>query len=302
MNRYIIAALLITLHFNLFGQKEGRLNSKGIEIYYRIFGTGKPLLIINGGPGMNSDGFTTLASILSKNYQAIIYDQRGTGRSLMEKTDSTTVTMQLMIEDIEALRKHLNIDHWTILGHSFGGMLASYYTCFYPEHLQGLILSSSGGIDLELLNYAGNNINSKLSKEEQDSVNYWTAKINNGDTSYNAKLHRASSLASAYVYDKKYMPVIAKRLTQLNAEVSGLVWQDLQRIKFDCVKKLSSFNKPVLIIQGKEDIVEAKTAIKAHKALKNSKIVLMENCVHYGWLDRPDIYFDEIDKFMKISP
>jgi proline iminopeptidase len=85
------------------------------------------VLIINGGPGMNSDGFVGVAQKLSKNNRTIIYDQRGTGRSTLTKTDTSTITMKLMAADIEALRKQLNIKSWIILGHSFGGMLASYY-------------------------------------------------------------------------------------------------------------------------------------------------------------------------------
>ena len=103
------------------------MQTKGGVIYYRSFGKGVPMLIINGGPGMNSEGFTQLAIQLSKNNRTILFDQRGTGRSKFTVTDSSTITMQLMAEDIENLRKKLNIDKWIILGHSFGGMMASYY-------------------------------------------------------------------------------------------------------------------------------------------------------------------------------
>ena len=94
---------------------------------------------------MNCNGFEPLAVKLSGNYEIIIYDQRGTGRSFIKNPDSTNITMRLMVEDIERLRKHLHIDKLVIMGHSFGGMLASYYAAFYPEHIKALILSSSGG-------------------------------------------------------------------------------------------------------------------------------------------------------------
>jgi len=98
------------------------------NLHYRTFGEGKPMLIINGGPGMNSDGFTYIAEALSKyNYQTITYDQRGTGKSQVEALNAKTITMDLMVQDIENLRTHLKIDQWAILGHSFGGILATYY-------------------------------------------------------------------------------------------------------------------------------------------------------------------------------
>jgi proline iminopeptidase len=293
---YAILQLMQTI---ALAQQEATINTKDSKIYYRIYGKGNPILIINGGPGMNSNGFVNLAIRLSKNHQTIIYDQRGTGKSTLIKTDSSTITMKLMIEDLEILRKHLKIKKWIILGHSFGGMLASYYASFYPNNIESIILSSSGGIDLGLLSGNGIGITSKLSQIESDSVNYWTTKINEGDTSYHARLRRGTSLAPAYVYDRKNISIIAQRLTQGNTLVNTLVWQDMQKIKFDCSSKLTTFDKPVLIIQGKQDIIEEKIALKAHAVLKNSKIVLLDNCVHYGWLDRPDEYFAQIEKFIK---
>ena len=283
---------------NAYTQVEGYVPSSNSQIYYRTYGAGKPILIINGGPGMNSDGFADLAKSLSKNNLAIIYDQRGTGKSFLQKPDSTNVTMQLMADDIENLRKYLKIKKWIILGHSFGGMLASYYAGVYPESTEALILSSSGGIDLGLLSYVNTRLTARLNAQEKDSLNYWNKKISDGDTSYFARLHRGLALAPAYVYDRKNIPAIAERLTKGNSVVNDLVWQDLQKIKFDCKGKLSRFNKPVLIIQGKQDIIEEKTALTEHQVLKNSKLVFMDQCVHYGWLDRPDIYFPEIQEFI----
>ena len=299
MKIFIIYIALFFLNIIVYGQNDGIIINGNAKIFYRTYGKGTPILIINGGPGMNSDGFVNLAVMLSKNNKTIIYDQRGTGRSTVENPDSLNITMKLMVSDIECLRKNLKIDQWIILGHSFGGMLASYYATFYPEHILGMILSSSGGIDLSLLDNVRNSIDSKLTQRELDEIKYWGEKIENGDTSHYAKLQRGKALAAAYVYNKKNIPIIAERLTQGYPLITNLVWQDLQRIKFDCSEKLSTFNKPVLIIQGKQDIVGKDLAEKAHKVLRNSKLVFLNKCVHYGWLDRPDEYFKEINKFLQ---
>ena len=280
-------------------QQEGTATSTdGAPVYYKTFGKGKPLLIINGGPGMNSQGFEGLAKQLSRNNKTIIYDQRGTGKSVLKTLDTNTITLERMIQDMESLRKELKIEKWVVLGHSFGGMLASQYATLHPECIEKLILSSSGGIDLQLLTYVSASINSKLSKTELDSVQYWTNKIENGDTSHHARLGRGRSLAHAYVLNKDYLPTIAERLTQGNAEVNRLIWRDLQKVNFDCAEKLRAFKQPVLIIQGKEDIIKEETAEKAKKALVNSRIVLLDHCIHYGWLDNKERYFGEINSFL----
>jgi proline iminopeptidase len=296
-----LSFFLLCFCFQSAAQTEGLIQNMGAKIYYRTYGKGIPVLIINGGPGMNSDGFVQLAKDLSARNQTIIYDQRGTGMSTVIPTNASTITIQGMIEDLEVLRKHLGIDQWTILGHSFGGMLASYYASIYPEHVRSLILSSSGGIDLGLESYVGHSVNDKLSKKENDSLKYWNNKIDQGDTSYFARYRRGMALAPAYVHNKNNIPIIAERLTQGNSVITGLVWQDLDKIKFDCAPNLKNFNKPVLIIQGKEDIIMLQTAEYAHKVLKNSKLVIVDHSVHYGWLDNPQVYFKEVNSFLLLN-
>ena len=301
MPKYFYFVLFFMLPLNMSAQQGTIIQNGNARIYYKTFGKGKPLLIINGGPGMNSDGFDAVAKKLSKNNMTITYDQRGTGRSTLQGTSDETISMDLMIDDIEILRKHLKIDKWIILGHSFGGMLAAYYATIHPENIVSMILSSSGGIDLGLLSYVNKNIQSKLTAAESDSLNYWNAKIAGGDTSYHARLRRGMALAPAYVYNKNNIPIIAERLTQGNAVINGLVWRDMQRIKFDCTKKLSSFNKKVLIIQGKNDILEERTAVQIQQAFKHSTLVLLDHSGHYGWLDNEEKYLSVVEKFLAES-
>ncbi|WP_264566347.1 alpha/beta fold hydrolase [Flavobacterium sp. N3904] len=282
-----------------FAQTEGfSTNTDASHTYYKVFGKGTPILIINGGPGMNSNGFEPMAKILAEHYQTIIYDQRGTGKSTLKELNDKTVSMKLMADDIESLRKHLKIEKWTVLGHSFGGMLASYYATIYPNSIDKLILSSSGGVDLSLLK--GENLIEKgLTKAEKDSLNYWNDKIDKGDTSHKARLGRGRAMAPAYVYDQKYVPIIAERLTQGNSTLNSLLWSDMQKMNFDCKNKFANFNNPVLIIQGKQDIISPAIGEISLKAFPNSKMILLENCKHYGWLDAKEKYFDSIDTFLK---
>lgn len=298
MKKYLSLSFLLFLS-NSFAQTEGFANNAdGSQTYFKTFGSGAPILIINGGPGMNSNGFEAMAKTLSKNHQAIIYDQRGTGKSLLKVLDTSTVNMKEMAADIETLRKHLKIGKWSVLGHSFGGMLASYYATLHPECIDKLILSSSGGIDLKLLN-GPNLIESHLSKSEKDSLNYWNDKIEKGDTSHKARLGRGRAMAPAYVFNRKFIPIIAERLTQSNMVINGLVWNDLQKIKFDCKNQLKSFKTPVLIIQGKQDVISNEIGELALHTFPNAKLILLENCKHYGWLDAGQKYFGEIEAFLK---
>jgi proline iminopeptidase len=285
---------------DLCAQKDGFTTSAdGTPLHYKLYGKGKPLVIINGGPGMNCNGFEALAKELSKNNLCILYDQRGTGLSKLAVLDSTTITMDLMVADLETLRQHLQLKKWSILGHSFGGILGSYYLTKFSSRVEKVIFSASGGIDLGLLDYVGAAINANLSKAEQDSLRIWNEIIARGDTTQAARLGRGRALAPAYLFNKKFVPVLAERLTQGNGQINQLVWDDLRRIQFDCAAKLKSCKQPVLLIQGKQDIIKAETAERAKRIFAHSKLVLMDHCGHYGWLDNPKVYFKEIGAFLK---
>jgi proline iminopeptidase len=297
---FLLLGLLSFLTLFVTAQgKDGYIKIKDGVIHYKKYGTGKPILIINGGPGMNCEGFGSLAELLAPNHTVILYDQRGTGQSTLTKTDSTTVTMQLMARDIEILRKQLQIDKWVVLGQSFGGIMAQYYASQRPQAIKGLILSASGGINLKVFDYIGANMILRLSQAERDSLKYWNQRIESGDTTYHAKYQRAKYLAPEYLFDRKYVPLLAERLTQGKKEITELVYQDLYKINYNCKESLRNFRQPVLIIQGRQDIMGDGTSYEAHRVLQNSQLVFINRCGHYGWIEQKEQYITALNRFLK---
>ena len=57
--------------------------------------------------------------------------------------DSTEYTFQRDVDDLEGLRKALGFDKWSVLGHSYGGMVAQAYSLQYPKSVNKLILSNT---------------------------------------------------------------------------------------------------------------------------------------------------------------
>ena len=70
-------------------------------------------------------------------------------------------------------------------------------------------------------------------------------------------------------------------------------------MEFDCTEELKVFKAPVLIIQGRQDIIPEEIGRHAHSVFPNSQLVVLENCGHYGWLDRPEAYYDRINDFIQ---
>ncbi|MUP46086.1 alpha/beta fold hydrolase [Gramella sp. BOM4] len=297
MKRLSLVLIFTFLHsLGSFGQYQSFKTPDG-ELAFQSFGKGFPVLIINGGPGISSSGFADLAQKLSEKNTTIIYDQRGTGLSKLEHLNSSTINLNLMVEDIELLRKHLGYDKWIVLGHSFGGMLAYAYSVKYPERVQAMIQSHSGGLDLQILENF--DVYSQLSATYSDSLNHYSAKIQLGDTSEETARRRATILARAYLYNDSLATGISGRFMNGNMRINSLMWNDLSQNNFDLSAELSQFKKPVLILNGRNEVAPLSLAEKAHEILPNSQLVIIDRCGHYGWLDRPDIYLTEVSRFLK---
>jgi proline iminopeptidase len=296
MRLCFLLSIAIILCISAKAQKNHRIETIYGSIHFQEFGNGIPILIINGGPGMSSEGFIPLAKKLSKSNKTILFDQRGTGLSTLIKIDSSTVTMDLLVDDMEVLRKHLGIDKWILFGHSFGGILAYNYTSKHPHRVLAMIQSSSAGMDTSFLSSL--NITKSLTPVERDSLQYYTRKIRSGDTTYSAQLKSATYLAPAYVYNRTHIPAVAKRLTQGNSRINDLVWKNLREINYDVKPQLASFKMPVLIIHGKEGFLGLNIPQRAQKLLSNSKLIVLEKTKHYGWLDNPEKFFGAIIEFV----
>ena len=113
-------------------------------MYYELHGspTGKPIVHLHGGPG-GGMAHNQLALFDLSKWNVILFDQRGCGKSMPRGADSLKHnTTQDLVEDIERLRKHLDIDKWSIFGGSWGTTLGLVYAETYPEKVDGIILRS----------------------------------------------------------------------------------------------------------------------------------------------------------------
>ncbi|MGO8687083.1 MAG: alpha/beta fold hydrolase [Candidatus Dormibacteria bacterium] len=100
---------------------------------------GEPLLLLHGGPGVPDSMQADTAPLLPE-LRAISFDQRGVGRS---RCRDGRYGIDDYLGDIEAIRDHLDITDWHVLGHSWGGLLAQLYADRYGPRVRSLALSSS---------------------------------------------------------------------------------------------------------------------------------------------------------------
>ena len=274
-------------------------SSKGVKLAYKVFGKkGKPLFLLNGGPGFSSHNFQGLAKKISNNRRVILFDQRGTGYSEITQKNTSNITLDLMVDDIENLRKHLGYSKISLMGQSFGGIYAMAYAAKYPDKVDKMILSHSGCMSMDFVGDVGARLNSGIIKEGKELMQKLPS-IDNPDL---RSMTRSKAISSGYVFNKQNKDIVYQGLafnSRFYPEVNQLVWQDMRTKNYDVRAQMKSFKKPVLILHGDHDIVNPKHAEHIHSLASNSKLVLLENCVHYGWLDSPEKYFSELFQFLE---
>ena len=113
----------------------------GKKIWYEVYGAehSGTLLYLHGGPGASCLDFVDQARALGEKRRVILFDQLGVMRSDAIAEDES-YGMEYQIEMVEEMRKLLGIEKWSILGHSYGGMLAVLYASTYPNAIQKVIL------------------------------------------------------------------------------------------------------------------------------------------------------------------
>lgn len=113
----------------------------GKQIYYELYGAehDNTLLYLHGGPGASCLDFVNQAEALSRKIRVIILDQLGVLRSEAIAEDED-YSMEYQVEMFEEMRKAFGIEKWSILGHSYGGMLAVLYASRYPDSINKMIL------------------------------------------------------------------------------------------------------------------------------------------------------------------
>ena len=114
--------------------------SAGHVMYWEQVGNprGRPVLFLHGGPGAGA-GIVHRRFFDPAFWRVVIFDQRGAGRSRPLGSLAQNTTPDL-VDDIEALRRHLNIDAWLLFGGSWGSTLALAYAQAHPDRVLGAVL------------------------------------------------------------------------------------------------------------------------------------------------------------------
>jgi len=293
-----LLAFIISISYS-FGQYK-KVNSNGLDVYYRVLGEGEPILIIGGGPGDVSDRYLSLCELLSKNFKCILVDQRGTGKSSPTIFDSTTITVDLTLCDFEAIRNQLGFKQWNVLGFSYGGFIASVYSNKYIASVSRLVTLNSMGVDFSTFKYFNDNITSRLHPGDIELLKYWSDSSRVALDPKHALVETIRAKIPGYFFDRKKALLVSQNMkdSDFNFEMGRWIWKDIEKNYLNLSNTMSNFDKPVLVLQGRQDPLGELNAKNLSNYYKNSKLLFIERCGHYSWVEQPEKVMSAINEFI----
>jgi len=280
--------------------QDGFVHINGIDTYYKIMGKGKPIFILHGGPGNDSHLTMKQFEELAGEYQLIFYDQRATGKTNGD-SDTANHSVGNFVDDLEALRVKFNKNKISIIGGSWGSLLAMNYAIKYPENVDHLALISCLGIDYKFFTKYQENV--KMHRTVEDSILL--------DEIYESKEFQSNYPKAienfwrvyfkAYFYDATLVDnlTVSVRDTSI-VEVKGRYHKLYQYIRiYDLSKDLHKITCPTIIINGDYDNTPLEDVKPIDDIIPNSELVVVENAGHWLWAEAPEKLIPILRKFLK---
>lgn len=298
--RKVLAFLLLFVAANVFADTFADAGD-GVRLWYTSRGKGSPIVVIHGGPGMDHGSLAADLAPLEKHHRVIYYDQRGGGRSTLP-ADTSKLTIDDHVRDLEALRKHLRLEKLTLLAHSFGPAIAAQYAIHYPDRVARMIFL--GPIPPRKGNFFdeyGATLRSRVSAEDlarADKMSFDSddaTRVCRDYWSIMTKPRVAKSLSPTVVKsDLCTAPPEAIRygMTRTSEET----WKSLG--DWNWTADLARLRVPVLILHGEEDAIPM-AMVEEWKALPNATLVKLPETGHFPHAERPEIVFPAIEKFLR---
>ncbi|HEX6565359.1 MAG TPA: proline iminopeptidase-family hydrolase [Chthoniobacterales bacterium] len=298
---------------NVYQLQEGFVDAHGVMIYYVEMGHGSPLLIVHGGPGASHEYFLPWLLPLARTNRLVFIDERGSGRSERVE-DVHQYTVENMVEDVEAVRTALGLGKISLLGHSYGGVLAQAYALKYQKNLSHLVLASTFPSTKEM--------NEVLAHEKSQMPPEKLARIQELEK---AGLYDKGALWERRRYSEEYeklawgdgyFPFLFGAHPDSNydptTDNAGMNWElyremwgsdgefvidgNLKSVEY--VDRLPTIKVPTLVICGDHDECDPSLSKEMHEKIAGSKLVILPNSGHLAFEDQPGLWIGNVRDFI----
>ena len=297
---------------NVYPMQEGFVDASGVLIYYLEMGRGAPLMIVHGGPGASHDYFLPYLLPLARHNRLVFIDERGSGRS-QKLEDPKGYTVENMVEDVEAVRQALGLGKMSLLGHSYGGVLAQAYALKYQRNLSHLILASTFS-STSAMNQLFQRMKANMTPELRQRVDSLEKQgLFGHGRPYEQNRYPADYMIAAwgegyfpYIYhnhpDPNYDPIAQGNTAwDLYREMWGsdgefVIDGNLKTVEY--TDRLATIHVPTLVIAGEHDECDPSLSRTMHAKIAGSRLVILPNSGHMTFVDQPGMFLGDVEQFL----
>jgi proline iminopeptidase len=288
---------------------ESRIPVGDAALYVRDIGNGSPVIVLHGGPDFDIRYLLPDLDRLSDSYHLIYYDQRGRGRSA-DGVRPEDVTLASDVEDIDRVRDRFHLEQATVLGHSWGAVLALEYALRHPTRVSRLILMNPAPASTSDYGVLRSAYTQKLGKDfDRQREILASAAYKEGDPETVAaryRLHFEAALARDEDYETLMARMKAAFISQGKAgilkarAVEDRLYADSWLLSgYDLLPKLPALKIPTLVIAGDKDFIPGEIARHIASAIPGAQLVTLGNCGHFSYLECPADVRKAFDDFFR---
>lgn len=276
----------------------------GVQLYYKVLGTGRDtVVVLHGGPGMSMGYLDRDLAPLAHGRTVIFYDQRGGGKSQIV-ADPAQLTLDRHLADLEAVRAYFGIQGMTLVGHSWGALLAGFYARAHAGRLEKLVLLNPAPLSAPLWAEFEATITARADAATNarigEIVGLWFAgQVNQALCEEFIRLR-----FSTYFADPANMANLRGGWCEVTDEVAaGLLPTHLTILGslglWDLSGELSHVSVPTLVVHGTADAVPFASSQAFAAAIPGAQLWVMEDVGHFPWMESPVAFFTGLNNFLR---
>ena len=284
-----------------------------IRLHHFAVGTGRNVLIIHGGPGAPYSEPWPALEALTDDYQFHFYDQRGAGQSTRPfdrftegsyyqkmMTLEQTLGIGAQLADIERIRQLLGDEELILIGHSWGGFLATLYAAEFPDRVAALVLLAPA--DMLLMPQPEGDlfatVRQRLTVELQAEYDAYLKAYLDFGTVFNKS--EAELQAANREFGKYYGLAIGQDLPMPNDNGGWMVQAMYFSIgrRHDYRKALAQITAPVLVLHGTNDLQSESVSQGYVDGLINGRLVVISEAGHFLFTDQPAVFAEDVEQFL----
>ena len=282
-------------------EQEGFVRTEFAQVWYKKMYTTQskdkaPLICLHGGPGATSDFFIPLRE-LAYERPVIVYDQSGCGRSPMVDLQFNNWTLDYYFAELQQVISELGYPKFILLGHSWGGMLATYYAVHDGRGLEKLVLVGpclSAPMWVKACK--------RLAYSLPDGVGQTMIQHEEQGTTDTPEYKKAVE-----IFYKNFFCRMQQwpQMQPLNYTIYKHMWGAYETLatgnlrEVDLVPDLVTITVPTLFMCGQYDMATEQDMQLCMKNMVNADLVVIPDAAHLVMIEQPELCIQAIGDFLK---